>query len=188
MTTSAMTTSAMTQLLDRSFIDALHARGPAPDRADELALYGFLVGRWEGEALCHENDGAIRRGTCEIHAGWVLEGRALQDVWIVPKRGGPRSDIPDWGAFYGTTLRVYDPGIDAWHIVWSDPVRQVYARQLGRAEGKDIVQTGTSLAGVELRWRFTEITPDSFHWIGERKPEGGGGWRRLTEYIVRRVA
>jgi len=47
----------------------------------------------------------------EIHAGWVLQGRAIQDVWIFP------------GAFYGTTLRVYDPGLDAWHILWSDPVK-----------------------------------------------------------------
>ncbi|WP_189394075.1 MULTISPECIES: hypothetical protein [unclassified Mesorhizobium] len=35
---------------------------------------------------------------------------------------------------YGTTLRVFDPGIGGWHIIWSDPLNQDYARQIGRAE------------------------------------------------------
>ena len=82
----------------------------------------------------------------------MLEGRAIQDVWILP------------GVFYGTTLRVYDPGIDAWHILWSDPVRQFYTRQIGRARGSDIVQLGKNDAGEAVRWSFTEITPDSFRW------------------------
>ncbi len=76
----------------------------------------------------------------------MLEGRAIQDVWILP------------GVFYGTTLRVYDPGLDAWHILWSDPLRQYYTRQIGRAHGADIVQEGTNDAGDAIRWSFTEIT------------------------------
>ena len=91
---------------------------------------------------------ASTRGAGEIHFGWVLEGRAIQDVWILP------------GVFYGTTLRVYDPGIDAWHILWSDPLRQFYTRQIGRARGSDIVQDGKNDAGEAVRWSFTEITPD----------------------------
>ncbi len=87
-------------------------------------------------------------GRGEIHFGWVLEGRAIQDVWILP------------GVFYGTTLRVYDPGLDAWHILWSDPVKQLYTRQIGRARGHDIVQEGVDDAGAAIRWSFTEITPE----------------------------
>ena len=74
-------------------------------------------------------------------------GRAIQDVWILP------------GVFYGTTLRIYDPNIDAWHILWSDPLRQFYTRQIGRARGSDIVQLGKNDAGEAVRWSFTEITP-----------------------------
>src|SRR5262249_19236378 len=110
----------------------------------------------------------------EIHAGWVLEGRAIQDVWILP------------GVFYGTTLRVYDPGLDAWHILWSDPLRQYYTRQIGRASGKDIVQEGTNNAGVPVRWSFTERTPDSFHWIGERA-DGADRWKLEAEFFARRA-
>jgi hypothetical protein len=59
-----------------------------------------------------------------------------------------RSTIRDF--FYGTTLRVYDPGIDGWHILWSDPLRQFYSRQVGRALGPDIVAALHSLGYVCL--------------------------------------
>jgi hypothetical protein len=158
-----------------SFIAALHSPGSAPDRAAKLGLYGWLIGQWEMDAIIHGDDGTKHEGAGEIHFGWVLEGRAIQDVWILP------------GVFYGTTLRVYDPGIDAWHILWSDPVRQFYTRQIGRERGDDIVQEGTNDAGDLVRWSFTHITPDSFRWLGERACDGGATWHLQAEFHARRV-
>ena len=159
-----------------SFARVLHAQGPAADRAEKMALYGRFVGRWEMDATIHRDDGTTHTGHGEIHFGWVLEGRAIQDVWILP------------GVFHGTTLRVYDPGRDAWHILWSDPVRQVYVRQIGRARGGDIVQEGTSDGGAATRWSFTEITPNSFRWRGERSLDNGATWQLQAEFFARRVA
>jgi hypothetical protein len=158
-----------------SFIDALHTTGPAPDRADKMKLYGWLIGRWTMDAIVHRDDGTQHQDVGEIHFGWVLEGRAIQDVWILP------------GVFYGTTLRVYDPGLDAWHILWSDPLRQFYTRQIGRAQGDDIVQEGTNEAGEAVRWSFTKITRDAFRWIGERSSDGGKTWQLQAEYSARRA-
>src|SRR6266700_5235877 len=143
------------------FVKALHSEGPADDRARHLELYGWLIGDWVMDATVHKDDGATFKGSGEIHFGWVLQGRAIQDVWILP------------GVFYGTTLRIYDPEMDAWHILWSDPLRQFYARQVGRARGRDIVQEGTDASGALIRWTFTDITPDSFRWLGERSDDGG---------------
>jgi hypothetical protein len=168
-------------------IDALHADRPAPDRADRMGLYAFLVGRWEMDAVYPLEDGTARRARGEIHAGWVLEGRALQDVWIVPARG-TRAAEPQWGDFYGTTLRVYDPALDAWHILWSDPLKQVHLRQLGRAEGRDIVQLGKADPGILTRWSFREITASSFHWLGERSADDGARWQLQVEFFARRLA
>jgi hypothetical protein len=157
------------------FIEALHTDHPAPDRADKMRLYGWLIGSWEMDAVMHGDDGTKSRGRGEIHFGWVLEGRAIQDVWILP------------GVFYGTTLRVYDPGLDAWHILWIDPVKQLYTRQVARARGDDIVQEGVADNGAAVRWSFTEITPDSFHWLGERSLDGGASWHLQAEFFARRV-
>jgi hypothetical protein len=158
-----------------SFIAALHSTGPAPDRAAKLGLYGWLIGQWEMDAIVHGDDGIEHRGTGEVHFGWVLEGRAIQDVWVLP------------GVFYGTTLRVYDPGLDAWHILWSDPMRQFYTRQIGRARGDDIVQEGKDDAGDLVRWSFTHIEPDSFRWLGERSRDSGSTWHLQAEFNARRV-
>jgi len=157
------------------FSAALHSAGPAPDRAAKLGLYGWRIGQWEMDAVVHADDGTQHKGAGEIYFGWVLEGRAIQDVWILP------------GVFYGTTLRVYDPGIDAWHILWSDPVRQFYTRQIGRAHGDDIVQEGKNDAGDLVRWSFTRIKPNSFRWLGERSRDGGTTWGLQAEFQARRV-
>ena len=159
-----------------SFLDALASRGPAADRTDAMDLYGWLIGSWDMDAVMHLDDGSRREGRGEIHFGWVLDGRAIQDVWVLP------------GFFHGTTLRVYDPDIDAWHIVWSDPLRQFHARQIGRAEGSDIVQHGRNDAGEALRWTFTDIGPDAFRWLGEASAGGEAPWRLQAEFHARRAA
>lgn len=171
-----------------SFIEALHSDRPAADRAEKLRLYGQFIGRWEMDAVYHHDDGTTRRSRGEIHFGWVLEGRAVQDVWILPGRNARATAAPDALNFYGTTLRVYDPGIDAWHILWIDPVKQAYLRMIGRAQGSDIVQEGTSPDGAAIRWSFVEITPGSFHWRAERSPDGGATWRLQVEFFARRLA
>jgi hypothetical protein len=157
------------------FLHVLRADGPAADRAAQMSLYGWLLGSWEIDAVVHADDGTTHRGRGEVHAGWVLEGRAIQDVWILP------------GVFHGTTLRAYDPGRDAWHILWSDPLQQYYGRQLGRAQGKDIVQLGTNDAGEATRWSFADITPDAFVWRGERSRDGGTTWQLQAEFQARRT-
>ena len=159
-----------------SFIDALASDGPVADRADKMKLYGWLIGRWTMDATVHLDDGNRHHGAGEIYFGWTLQGRAIQDVWILP------------GVFYGTTLRVYDPNIDAWHILWSDPVRQFYSRQIGRAQGHDIVQLGKNDAGDAVRWSFTDITPDSFRWTGECSRDAGKSWRLQAEFLARRIS
>ncbi len=164
-----------------SFPGALHAAGPAPDLAAKLGLYGWLIGDWEMDAHRPLGEGKVAKGRGEIHFGWVLGGRAIQDVWYVGTPDGKLS-------LFGTTLRVYDPGIEAWHIIWVDPLGQNHLRQTGRAQGSDIVQSGTDASGGETRWRFTEITDTSFHWIGERKPASGIDWQLVVEFFARRKA
>jgi hypothetical protein len=154
--------------------DVLHTDHPAPDRAASLALYGWLVGEWNFTGWIRRAGDGKHDIRGEIHAGWVLEGRALQDVWIVP------------GFFHGTTLRIYDAGLDAWHIIWSDPLRQSYSRQLGRSSGNNIVQDGANLNGAKTRWSFVDRTNDSFRWLGERL-ESPDMWVLEAEFFVRRT-
>ena len=169
------------------FLDALSADGPAADRAGKMNLYGQFVGSWDLDVRQFSDDGRERRRAGEWHFGWALEGRAVQDVWIVPPRGElRRGDAAANVNSYGTTLRVYDPDIDAWRIQWTDPVTRNFLPMIGRAEGTDIVQLATRPDGQLMRWRFLEITPDSFRWRGEISADDGASWRVNTEFTAQR--
>ena len=121
-----------------------------------------------------------RRRAGEWHFGWALEGRAIQDVWIVPPRGELRhGDAAANFNSYGATLRVYDPDIDAWRIQWTDPVTRNFLQMIGRAEGRDIVQLGTRPDGQLARWRFSDITAD---FISLARRSLGGCWRNMARH------
>jgi hypothetical protein len=166
----------------------LHASEADPERAEALKLYGRFVGDWDTQVIAHGPDGARYDSSGEIHFGWVLEGRAIQDVWMIPRLADRKNakPFPIAGNWYGTTLRIYDPTIEAWRIYWIDPGRNVFRQQIGRARGDDIVQEGTTDSGLLSRWSFTGITPNSFHWLGEAKSELDSDWQLIVEVLAQR--
>ena len=171
---------------DEGFIAALHAHAPATDRADKLALYGWLVGDWDSMVTAHSPNGSYE-APGEIHAGWILEGRAIQDVWTIPRANASNAPpFPVAGNWFGTTLRSYDPTIDAWRIWWMDPATDRYLHQIGRGRGADIEQLGKSEDGAQFRWSFTEITAASFRWLGEISRDEGATWTLVVEVRARR--
>jgi hypothetical protein len=171
------------------FLEALCADGPAADRAGKMDLYGWLVGSWDLDVTQYREDGVERQRKGEWHFGWALEGRAIQDVWIVPPRGELRhGDAAANVNAYGTTLRVYDVRIDAWQVQWTDPVTQNFLHMIGHKNGDDIVQLGTRPDGNLIRWSFSEITPNSFRWRGEISADKGVTWHLQVVFTARRVA
>lgn len=172
---------------DSSMLDALRAAEPDAARADKLRLYGRFVGSWSLDVDYHEIDGPVRRADGEWHFDWVLEGRAIQDVWIFPSREARARDraLEAWH-FCGSTVRVYDPAIDAWHITFFEPTRPFEIRQIGRAVGTDIVQMGEEVNGITRRWRFIEIADRSFKWLGETSRDKGATWILEMEMRARR--
>lgn len=166
-------------------LKVLHADGPASDRTSEMMLYGQFVGSWDLQIIDYEADGSRWEGIGEVHFGWVLEGRVIQDVWISPPRNA-RVNVSTKRNTYGTTLRVYDPKIDAWHILWVNPITQTYNAMTGRKIGDKIVQEYRDENGTMNQWIFSEITPKSFHWIGQSSNDKGKSWRVETGFFARR--
>jgi len=173
-----------------AFISILHSDAPALEHADELKLYGQFVGDWNTDIVSYERDGTRHQGQGEVHFGWVLDGRAVQDVWMIPRRKDRSPDSPQMpvvGNWFGTTLRLYDSKLKSWRIYWLDPATNSYYEQIGRKRGPDIVQEGTDEDGDSTRWSFTEIKSDSFHWKGEVSTDKGATWRLVVEIFAHRI-
>src|SRR5688572_3208914 len=124
------------------FLDILSPTSRAPDIGVEDDLYGFLIGSWQLDVVAYPDDGAPTRSTGEAHVAWVLDGRAIQDVFINPRRSDRTPDAPQFGNWYGTTFRFLDPSIRAWRVFWLNPDDGVRAELIGRKRGRDIVQEG----------------------------------------------
>jgi hypothetical protein len=181
-------TTAMTS--NRRFVDALVAPGPDPEHAADMTLYDGIVGDWDADVIDYAADGSRTISRGEWHVAWVLEGRAIQDVWIVPPRSKRQHPLGTERITnrYGTSIRVYDPDMHAWNVTWINPVTGAFNRLVGRKHGDDIVHDGHDSDGTLIRWTFSEITRTSFHWRGEFSKDGGKTWRLAAEFFGRRRA
>jgi hypothetical protein len=165
----------------------MHTVLVAAQRADEIPeqddLYGWLVGAWDAEVRDRMPDGSWCESRGEWHFARVLEGRAVQDVWIVPPLAarGARGDDVDR---YGTTFRVYDRASGTWRVTWFNPVSGSRTDLVGRRDGADILQEGVAGDGRRMRWVFTDITPSSFLWLGSIETDTG--WQVEAEFRARR--
>lgn len=169
------------------FVSALKSNERAPEIPDSSDIYGWLVGSWFVDVFDHLPDGTVRQSEGEVHFGRVLEGRAIQDVWIVPQLSARSTALSQRGNRYGTTLRVWDPALQAWRITWINPVTGTHNELVGRKVGNDLIQIGTEPDGTPIRWSFTEITPDSFRWFGEILDTDGRTWKLECEFVARRM-
>lgn len=169
------------------FYAALTSKGRSPEIPEEADVYGWLVGSWELDVLHYGVDVSERGIKGEAHFGWTLEGRAVQDVWIMPRRADRAGYGDNAVNMYGVTLRVWDLAIEAWRITWIDPGTGRRDELIGRRSGKNIVQIGTQADGTPIRWTFTEITPDSFHWTGEVLQADGMTWKIAGDFRARRI-
>jgi hypothetical protein len=147
-----------------TFQDALISITRSHEIPEAADVYGWLVGSWELDALHYLVDVSGQNLKGEVHAARVLEGRAVQDPWIVPRRrdcSSPAS-LDNSRNMYGTTIRIWDSTLQAWRVTWLNPVTGARAELIGRWDGQNIAQVGTHADGTPIRWLFTEITPDSF--------------------------
>jgi hypothetical protein len=179
-----MTAAAEQQTGFHPVLAALDRSRDIPESAD---VYGWLCGSWDLDVRCYGGiDVSARALKGEVHAGRVLEGRAVQDVWIMPPRGVRGTEPDRTMDMYGTTLRSWDASIRAWRIAWTNPVSGHREEQIGNWNGADILQTGQRADGTKTRWTFTDITVDSFHWRGEALYPGATDWKLEGEFLATR--
>jgi hypothetical protein len=159
----------MDAMRDNLVTDARH-----PDLSDADDLYGRLLGSWRIRNRLYDDEaGEWRHNTLDWHFGRILDGLGVQDV-LRGTRGA------------GTTVRVYDRWAKVWRVGWYGPVAGGFATLVGQPRGDDIHQDGTGTDGRPIRWNFTDVTPDGFHWEGYVSDDGGNTWRLEQEIVATR--
>jgi hypothetical protein len=149
----------------------LFAHGPHPDLAGVDLLFEPFIGSWDLEVTWFEGLEPTRTEAGEWHFAWVLEGRAVQDVWIVPRRDQRRAGADLYE--YGTSIRFPDPGLGGWRSTWLGPTQRSVRTFAARRIGDDVVLDGEHDDGTPLRWAFSDIAPDSFSWSNATgRPDG----------------
>jgi hypothetical protein len=155
--------------------DVLHAEGPHATAGD--GLFDQFVGTWACEYKHFADDGSLKeRYPGHVTFAWILDGRALQDVWS-GDRGDGEGERP-----VGTSIRFFDAKAARWIVVWILPEASVVTIVRGGAVDDRIVLEGTNTDGSRRRWSFNEIRPNSFTWRGEKSTDEGATWQLVAEY------
>lgn len=165
--------------------DVLVADGPHPAVAEKMAPFVPLIGHWDVAITNYAPDGAKTEIAGEWHFGWGLDGRAIVDVWIAPRR---ELRGPDRAGSWGATIRFYDPAIDAWRSTWLEQSHAVVMPFIGRLNDGEIVLEGSFTPGVLSRWIFSDIGAETFHWRSVESTDDGATWRLEQEMAARRAA
>jgi hypothetical protein len=164
-------------------IAGLGAPGPHASLGPEARVFDRFVGTWDCDYSFIAEDGKVTHQPGELLFGWIIDGRAIQDVWIVQPRA------PGEERFVGTSVRFYEPSSGKWKVVFVAPTVGAIRQVEGGAEGDRIVLIGRRPDGADgevSRWSFDDIKPDSFTWRGEKSVDGGKTWRLREEHRMTR--
>src|SRR5262245_60720468 len=110
--------------MNEAFAASLMSAMPHEEIPEDQRIFAPFIGDWHLVVSWFDETGKlVRREQGEWHFSWVLEGRGIQDVWIVPPRDqrASRSDLYE----YGTSLRFYDGKLKAWQSTWIGPMHRV---------------------------------------------------------------
>ncbi|HET7175262.1 MAG TPA: hypothetical protein VFK21_04565 [Gammaproteobacteria bacterium] len=161
-------------------VKTLEALGPSPALGDQAKVFGRFVGTWDVDYGEIGADGKVTHFPGELVVGWVMDGHALQDLFIAyPSAAGKERTM-------GTTLRFVDSKSGKWHVVYIEPPSNTIFELTGGQEGDRIVLYGKDKDGTLARWSFNDIKNDSFTWRDEMSRDGGKTWRLTEEHHMKR--
>ena len=164
----------------QDMIKSLGAPGPHSSLGDQAQVFDRLVGTWDCDYGFHLDDGSVRHKKGELLVGWVLDGRAVQDIFITYPAEGEKDRR------MGTTIRFFDTTLKQWRIVFISPQFNYVVTVQGRSIGDRIVLRGVDTDGAPIRWSFNDIKSDSFVWRGEKSHDGGKTWKLEEEHRMKR--
>jgi hypothetical protein len=153
---------------------------------EELELFCFLIGKWEGSGRTRLADGTIAEYDGLTWIGrYMLDGMAIVDELHAP--------LPDGGQGLGITLRYFDMDSDVWVVEFLNVSNSFIRRQVSarsgvvEKDGSTVVVTSVSDASIS-RELYRVIDDDSFVYTIDLSNDAGKTWNRGSiEFTMNRV-
>jgi hypothetical protein len=168
-------------------LPAITAYGDRHEAApEELDLFSFLIGKWEGSGRTRLADGTIAE-----YDGLLWIGRyALDGMAIIDELHGP---LPDGSRSFGITLRYFDMDSDCWVVEFLNVSNSFIRRQVNarsgavEKDGSTVVVTSVSDESISREF-YRVIDDDSFVYTIDLSNDGGDTWNRGSiEFTMNRV-
>jgi len=165
-------------------VTVLRAASPSPALGDHANVIARLVGSWDVEYTDFRKDGTTLHRTGRLLFGWVVDGRVMQDVWIVDPWGSHAEREVYTDLFY------FDPKAATWRAASVDPYEASVATFTGRVIGDDrlSLESQDLVPNETRRWSYNDIRADSLVFRDEASIDGGKTWRLSGEYRMKRRA
>ena len=153
---------------------------------EELDLFSFLIGKWEGSGKTRLADGTVAEYDGLTWIGrYVLDGMAIIDELHAP--------LPNGGRGLGITLRYFDRDSDAWVVEFLNVSNSFIRRQVNarsgavEKDGSTVVVTSVSDESISREF-YRVIDDDTFVYTIDLSNDGGQTWNRGSiEFTLNRV-
>lgn len=148
------------------------ADGPAPAAPEQTSQYAFIIGEWDCKTRFMNPQGEYGEGRATWTGFWILDGWAVQDVWV--------SRQADGSEFHGTNIRSFNPETGKWDNRWL-PQGTLQWKHFESEQVRDtMVMTGGR--GRDPRGEFVDrntfyaIGENGWKWRKDRSYDGGKSW------------
>lgn len=169
------------------FVSALVSGDRSPEIDDSSDIYAGMLGSWDMKVIDYNpDDGTKTPYRAKWYFSRVLEGRAIQDVFVCPEFTERSVGMSKIGNRYGSSFRMFDAKTKQWRVDWFNPVTGVHNQLVARNEGDRIVQETDEIDGLIMRWVFDDIQLNSFHWYGVNSTDKGKTWKLSVEFFAKR--
>ena len=153
---------------------------------EELDLFSFLIGKWEGSGKTRLPDGTVAEYDGLTWIGrYALDGMAIIDELHAP--------LPDGGRGLGITLRYFDRDTDTWLVEFLNVTNSFIRRQVNARAGA-VEKDGSTVVVISVsgesisREYYRVIDRDSFVYTIDLSSDGGKTWNRgPIEFTMHRV-
>jgi hypothetical protein len=147
-------------------------------KAPERAMFDRMIGSWDVTYEIYDKDGKVRRLPGQVTYGWILDGKALQEIWsdLDGKQVKP----------YATTIGYSDAKHGRWTAAWIYPAAGMPTIVSGGVENGRLVLTGHDQDGALQRWSIDGVQADAFVARYESSEDEGKTWRLVGVNHMRR--